>query len=228
MPKALVVDDEANIRELVRVYLDAAGFTVDEAADGITALRLLGERAYDVVVLDIMLPEVDGVEICRRIRRTSDVPVLMLTARREDTQKVAVLELGADDYITKPFSPPELVARVRAVLRRAGAPAISEAPLVVGDLTLDPASREVHVGDRAVKLTAKEFDLLEAMMREPGVVFSRERLLEAAWGYSDYLDARGVDVHIRHIRDKLGDDATEPRFVETVRGVGYRIRKDRD
>ncbi|MDI6900954.1 MAG: response regulator transcription factor [Anaerosomatales bacterium] len=228
MPKALVVDDEANIRELVRVYLDAADFSVDEAADGITALRLLGERAYDVVVLDIMLPEVDGVEICRRIRRTSDVPVLMLTARREDTQKVAALELGADDYITKPFSPPELVARVRAVLRRATAPSITEAPLAVGELTLDPASREVRVGDRVVMLTAKEFDLLEAMMREPGVVFSRERLLEAAWGFSDYLDARGVDVHIRHIRDKLGDDAAEPRFVETVRGVGYRIRKERD
>ncbi len=228
MPKALVVDDEANIRELVRVYLDAADFSVDEAADGITALRLLGERAYDVVVLDIMLPEVDGVEICRRIRRTSDVPVLMLTARREDTQKVAALELGADDYITKPFSPPELVARVRAVLRRATAPSITEAPLAVGELTLDPASREVRVGDRVVMLTAKEFDLLEAMMREPGVVFSRERLLEAAWGFSDYLDARGVDVHIRHIRDKLGDDAIEPRFVETVRGVGYRIRKERD
>ncbi|MBN2848651.1 MAG: response regulator transcription factor [Coriobacteriia bacterium] len=225
MPRALIVDDEANIRELVGVYLKSAGFEVDHAEDGAEALRLARIGSYDIVVLDIMLPEVDGVEVCRRIREYSAVPIVMLTARESDLEKVAALEIGADDYVTKPFSAPELVARIRAILRRtqAGQPV---GPIVVGALTLDPGTRDVSVDGTRISLTAKEFDLLHALMRNAGIVMSREKLLDAAWGFTDYVDSRGVDVHIRHIREKLGDDAAEPRFIETVRGVGYRVRRE--
>jgi DNA-binding response OmpR family regulator len=222
--RALIVDDEPNIRELVGVYLQSAGFGVDSAADGAEGLRLAEAGDYDVVILDIMLPMMDGVEVCRRLREWSDVPIIMLTARDSDLEKVAALEIGADDYVTKPFSPPELVARVRALIRRAesGRPS---GPIVIGGLSLDPATREVLVDGQKVSLTAKEFDLLHALAREPGVVMGRERLLEAAWGFTDYVEARGVDVHIRHIRAKLGDEAGAPRFIETLRGVGYRLLK---
>ena len=225
MPRALIVDDEQNIRDLVGVYLQTAGFVVEQAADGAEALDLARRGSYDVIILDIMLPGVDGVEVCRRIRDHSQVPIIMLTARESDLEKVAALEIGADDYVTKPFSPPELVARVRALLRRAehGRPV---APLKVRDLTLDPATREVTVARKRVALTAKEFDLLHALMRNVGIVMSREALLDAAWGFTEYVDARGVDVHIRHIREKLGDEATAPRYVETVRGVGYRVIRE--
>ncbi|MCE5204468.1 MAG: response regulator transcription factor [Coriobacteriales bacterium] len=226
MPKALVVDDEANIRELVSVYLTAAGFEVDQAGDGPTGLALAQAARFDVIVLDIMLPLMDGAEVCRRVRAFSDVPVIMLTARDTDLDKVALLEGGADDYLTKPFSPPELVARARALVRRAQSTSRRVERLVAGGLELDPATHEVSVDGKNTELTAKEFQLLETMLREPGVVFTRESLLDAAWGFSDYLDVRGIDVHIRHIREKLGDDANHPRFVETVRGVGYRIVKD--
>ncbi len=242
MPSVLVVDDEANIRELVAVYFTAAGFTVSQAADGPAGLAAALDDSPDLVILDINLPGIDGSEVCRRIRERSSVPVIMLTARHGDLDKVGGLESGADDYVTKPFSPPELVARARAVLRRTapiapappaedGAPRAAESPMPItvlslGGLRIDTAMHEVEVDERAVELTAKEFDLLAAMAAEPGVVFSRERLLERAWGFADYVDARGIDVHVRHLREKLGDDALAPRFIETVRGVGYRVRRE--
>ncbi|PKQ37661.1 MAG: DNA-binding response regulator [Actinobacteria bacterium HGW-Actinobacteria-1] len=226
MPRALVVDDEANIRELVSVYLSASGFVVEQAGDGLEGLRLAESGEFDIVILDIMLPGMDGSAVCRRLRETSSIPVIMLTARDTDLDKVAMLESGADDYLTKPFSPPELVARARAVLRRVSAPTQPSRTMSIGGLSLDPATREISVDGVPVELTAKEFDVLEVMMRDAGVVFSRERLLESAWGFSDYVDARGIDVHIKHIREKIGDDAGSPRFVETVRGVGYRVRRD--
>ena len=230
MQKVLVVDDAANIRELVSVYFSAAGFEVQQAPDGVSGLAAALEGAPDLVLLDIMLPGMDGAQVCRRIREQSSVPVIMLTARDTDLDKVAMLESGADDYVVKPFSPAELVARARAVLRRMQPPAPQ--PVTVRDrieldgLIIDPAMREVTVDGATVEVTAKEFDLLAVMAEEPGVVFSRERLLERVWGFADFVDTRGVDVHIRHLREKLGDDAAAPRFVETVRGVGYRVRRE--
>jgi DNA-binding response OmpR family regulator len=239
MPSVLVVDDEANIRELVAVYFTAAGFAVRQADDGPSGLAaaLDADDAPDLVILDVNLPGMDGAEVCSRIRESSSVPVIMLTAKTGDLDKVGMLEGGADDYVTKPFSAPELVARARAVLRRVTPPeAASSAaavgtaapsPLIeIGGLHIDPATREVEVDGRPVELTAKEFDLLAAMASEPGVVFTRERLLERAWGFADFVDSRGIDVHVRHLREKLGDDAAAPRFVETVRSVGYRVRRE--
>lgn len=227
MPSVLVVDDEANIRELVAVYLTAAGFEVRQAADGPAALASATKSPPDLVVLDIMLPGLDGATVCRALRERSAVPVIMLSARGSDLDKVALLEAGADDFVTKPFSPLELVARVRAVLRRGRGAQESDVPVIeVGGLRIDAATHEVTVDGRMVKLTAKEFALLAAMASDAGVVFSREKLLERAWGYADFVEARGVDVHVRHLREKLGDDAVAPRFIETVRGVGYRVRKD--
>jgi DNA-binding response OmpR family regulator len=222
MARVLVVEDEESVRELVGVYLRSAGFEVDYAVDGPEAIAMAEADSYETIVLDVMLPELSGVEVCRRIRERSTVPIIILTARDNDLEKVAALEIGADDYVTKPFSPPELVARVRAHIRRAhlGEPT---GPIVIGGLSVDPAAREVMVDGRCVTLTTKEFDLLYALARNVGVVLSRDRLLDAAWGFADYVDERGVDVHIRHIREKLGDDATVPRFIETVRGVGYRL-----
>jgi DNA-binding response OmpR family regulator len=237
MTSVLVVDDEANIRELVSVYLTAAGYSVACAADGREAVEIVRASEPDLIVLDIGLPGMSGAEACSAIRAFSEVPIVMLTARDTDLDKVALLEAGADDYVVKPFSPPVLVARVRAVLRRAGGGAASEdgstvarsaaeAVVTVGGLSLDAEEREVAVDGVPVALTAREFDLLMAMARRPGVVFSREQLLEAALGFSDYSEVRGVDVHVRHLREKLGDDATTPRFIETVRGVGYRVKRE--
>ena len=236
MPTILVVDDEANIRELVRVYLTAAGYSVEVAEDGIEALTKARAHPFDLIVLDIMLPGMDGAAVCSAIRAESRVPIVMLTARDTDIDKVAMLEAGADDYVVKPFSPPEFVARIRAVLRRTAEAAEMAAhgsaganrgvPVAVGGLSIDPATRDVLVDDAPIALTTREFDLLYAMAGEPGVVFSRETLLERAVGFADFVDARGIDVHVRHLREKLGDDAATPRFIETVRGVGYRVRKD--
>ncbi|MDA3935680.1 MAG: response regulator transcription factor [Actinomycetota bacterium] len=233
MASVLIVDDEANIRELVSVYMTAAGYEVFTAQDGNAALVAFRDHLPDLVVLDIMIPGLDGAEVCAAIRAESSTPIIMLTARESELDKVALLERGADDYVTKPFSPAELVARVRAVLRRTAEPVyggsaneVREAAIQVGELLLDPATREVSVGDSAVDLTAREFNLLAAMASEPGVVFSRESLLDRAWGFNEYVEARGVDVHIRHIREKLGDGVAAPRFIETVRGVGYRVRRD--
>jgi DNA-binding response OmpR family regulator len=231
MPTVLVVDDEANIRELVSLYLTAAGYSVEFACDGREAVDKARAVAPDLIVLDIMLPGISGAEVTAQIRAFSRVPILMLTARDTDLDKVALLEAGADDYVVKPFSPPELVARVRAVLRRSEGQAASpvagsDSAVHLGGLMLDPESREIAVDGQQIALTAREFDLLLAMVRRPGAVFSREQLLESALGFSDFTEARGVDVHIRHLREKLGDDAAEPRFIETVRGVGYRVRRD--
>jgi DNA-binding response OmpR family regulator len=234
MPLVLIVDDEANIRELVSVYLTAAGFAVETAEDSREAIEKVRALAPDLVVLDIMLPGASGAEVIAQVRGFSRVPIVMLTARDADLDKVALFEAGADDYVVKPFSPPELVARVRALLRRtqeAGAGLVGEAASAaagpsVGGLTIDTDTREVTVDGQAIPLTAREFDLLLAMASRPGVVFSREQLLEAALGFSDFAEARGVDVHVRHLREKLGDDAATPRFIETVRGVGYRVRRD--
>lgn len=227
MARVLVVDDEENIRDLLGVYLTAAGFEVVSAGDGHAALALFASDSPDLVVLDIMLPGLDGPAVLARIREAGDVPVIMLTARASDMDKVGLLERGADDYLTKPFSPPELVARVRAVLRRTSVAAgVGGGRVVVGGLSVDPAAREVRVDGVLVELTAREFDILSAMATSPGIVFSRESLLERTVGTDEYVDARGIDVHVRHLRDKLGDDAAAPRFIETVRGVGYRVRRD--
>jgi DNA-binding response OmpR family regulator len=230
MPTILVIDDEASIRELVSLYLTSAGFAVEVASDGSQGLALFKSLSPDLVVLDLMLPGMHGREVCSAIRETSSAPILMLTARDTDLDKVALLEAGADDYVVKPFSPPELVARVRALLRRSTvAPAArndAEERVEVGGLTMDLAERAASVDGAPLTLTTREFDLLVRMAAAPGVVFSREQLLESSTGFAEYAEARGVDVHVRHLREKLGDDAAKPRFIETVRGVGYRLRKD--
>ncbi len=229
MPTVLVIDDAANIRELVTLYFKASGFEVSEAADGVSGLRAVEEGRPDVVLLDIMLPGMDGAQVCRSIREHSQVPIIMLTSKDTEFDKVALLEAGADDYVVKPFSPAELVARARAALRRStpepDAASQQDPTIRLGGLEVDPARREVRVDGAEVTLTAKEFDLLAAMAAEPGIVFERGQLLERAWGFAEYVDPRGIDVHMRHLREKLGDDAANPRFIETVRGVGYRVRR---
>jgi two-component system alkaline phosphatase synthesis response regulator PhoP len=224
--KILVVDDEEHILELVELYLGKEGYKVVSAQDGDAAVERFALEKPDLLVLDIMLPGKDGLDVLREIRKTSRVPVIMLTARESEVDKVVGLELGADDYLTKPFSPRELVARVKAVLRRAG-PHADEPELVItrGGLTIDSGRRAVEVeGAGPVELTAKEFDLLYVMAANPGIVLTRERLMEKVWGYEYIGDTRTVDVYIRHLREKLADDADNPRFIETVRGVGYRFK----
>jgi len=224
--KILVVDDEEHIIELVELYLGKEGYKVVSAQDGAAALERFSLEKPDLLVLDIMLPGKDGLDVLREIRKSSQVPVIMLTARESEVDKVVGLELGADDYLTKPFSPRELVARVKAVLRRARPPEEEiEAVLAHGGLTIDSSRRRVEVeGAGEVELTAKEFDLLYVMAANPGIVLSRDRLMEKVWGYEYVGDTRTVDVYIRHLREKLADDAESPRFIETVRGVGYRFK----
>lgn len=222
--RVLVVDDEPNILRLCRLYLEREGYEVVEASDGQVALDLARRQKPDLVVLDLMLPKVDGYEVCRRLRSDSDVPIIMLTARDEDVDKIVGLELGADDYVTKPFNPRELVARVKAVLRRPGDLAASEeeqAELTVGDLRIDAARRQVQVGEDDVELRPKEFDLLRAFAQNPGIVLSRERLLELVWGYDYFGQTRTVDVHVAHLRKHLA--ASETVRIETVTGVGYKL-----
>jgi DNA-binding response OmpR family regulator len=215
--KILVVDDEPPMVELVRGYLAREGWDVLTAADGNEALEIARSEHPDVVVLDLMLPGVDGLEVCRQIRTFSDAYVVMLTAKSEEVDKLIGLAVGADDYMTKPFSPRELVARIRAILRRAR----SVAPAAPG-LEVDPATRIARVDGTAVNLTRTEFDILAALAREPGVVVDRPALLASVWG-PGYSDDHLVDVHVANLRRKLGDDPERPRFVETVRGVGYRL-----
>jgi DNA-binding response OmpR family regulator len=222
-PHALVVDDEAPLARLVGAYLEREGFSVSTAGDGEEALRLAHECEPDVVVLDLMLPGIDGIEVCRRIRAFSDAYIVMLTARAEELDKIVGLSTGADDYVTKPFSPGELVARIRAMLRRPRAGQAAAETRRLGDLAIDPLAREVSRDGRPIALTRLEFDLLDALSERPNVAFSRRQLLERVWGPNWFGDEHVVDVHIANLRRKLGDDPGAPRYVLTLRGVGYRL-----
>ena len=223
MTTILVVDDEPIVRDVFVRYLNRDGFTTLEAGDGEDARRLIETGNPSLVVLDLKLPGVDGLELCRWIRGRSDLPVIMLTARGEETDRIVGLELGADDYVTKPFSPRELAARVKSVLRRTHNATVTAERLEFGDVVLDAASREVSKGGRPVALTAREFDLLWFLVSHPRRVFSRDLLMDRVWGYSAALDTGTVTVHIRRLREKLEDEPAEPRHLQTVWGVGYRF-----
>lgn len=218
--RILVVEDEGAIRELVAFHLEEAGYEVLQAATGEEGLALALSQDPQLLVLDLMLPGLDGTDVLRQLRRESRVPVVMLTARGEEADRVRGLELGADDYIVKPFSPRELVLRIRAVLRRSGS---DTERIEHGGVVLDLLSHRCFVGEREVPLTLTEFGLLRALLEHPGQVLTRERLLERVWGFDFYGDARTVDVHIRHLREKIELNPSEPQLVETVRGVGYRF-----
>ncbi len=223
MTTVLVVDDEPIVREVVVRYLAREGHQTLEAADGETARATIERAAPDLVVLDVMLPGTDGLELCRWIRSKSELPVIMLTARGEEADRIVGLELGADDYVTKPFSPRELAARVRSVLRRS-APAEAAVPqLAFGDVELEQATREARKASQRVRLTAKEFDLLWFLASNPRRVFSRDQLMAKVWGYTAALDTGTVTVHMRRLREKIEDHPSEPRHLETVWGVGYRL-----
>jgi DNA-binding response OmpR family regulator len=223
MTTVLVVDDEPIVREVVVRYLQREGYKTLEAADGNRARELVERDEPNLVVLDLMLPGMDGLALCRWIRSTSQLPVIMLTARGEEADRIVGLELGADDYVTKPFSPRELAARVRSVLRRAGPGAATHEPLSFGELELDPDAREVKKEGRVLQLTAKEFDLLHFLASHPRNVFSREQLMDRVWDYSAAVDTGTVTVHIRRLREKIEDDPSRPHFLQTVWGVGYRF-----
>lgn len=218
----LLVDDEANIRELARMYLEKEGFKVVTAVNGQQALDAIPQHNPDLMVLDLMLPILDGWEVCRRIRAKSNLPILMLTALDEDIDKIVGLEMGADDYLTKPFNPRELVARVRAILRRGQLLSTQhpDQPRTLGNVTVDPMSREVTVNDQRITLRTKEFDLLLTLLDHVNHVLSREQLLDLVWGYEFYGQTRTVDVHIAHLRDKLSDSNLT---IETVWGMGYKL-----
>ena len=223
-PAVMIVDDEAAIRQIVRRYLEADGYKVVEASDGEEALERFRHSPTDVVVLDVMMPGMDGLETLRRLRAVSDSYFIMLTARTEEVDRLVGLAVGADDYMTKPFSPRELVARVKAVLRRPRA-STTAAPdgVRLDGIEIDSVRHEVRRDGSPVDLSALEFDLLAAMASSPGRVFTRRQLLERIWGYDFFGDERVVDVHIRNLRRKLGDDSENPRFIATVRGVGYKV-----
>jgi two-component system, OmpR family, alkaline phosphatase synthesis response regulator PhoP len=223
--KILVVDDEQSIRELITFNLEKAGYQVLCAEDGLEALKLIQDKV-DLVVLDLMLPEVDGLEVCRRLKgdqQSTGIPVIMLTAKDEEIDKILGLELGADDYLTKPFSPRELVARIKAVLRRSAKESSTMGQLSVGDLKMDFNSYEVFLGKESLELTPKEYELLKLFLTNIGKAYSREQLLDQIWGYEYYGDTRTVDVHIRHLRAKLSGDPKVSEAIETIRGVGYRF-----
>jgi len=222
--RVLVVDDEDRIRGIVRSYLEADGFSVAEARDGEAALATARDWKPDLVVLDVMMPGTDGLEVLRRLRTTSEVAVILLTARSEEVDKLVGLSVGADDYVTKPFSPRELIARIKAVLRRGSGTASAPVErMEFDDLTIDVEGREVERGGRPVALSTLEFDLLVALARAPGRALSRRQLLEKVWGFDFFGDERVVDVHIRSIRKALGDSADDPKLIGTVRGVGYKF-----
>ena len=227
-PRILLVDDEQSIQTLLSYPLRKEGYEVVQASDGREALERFGEASFDLVVLDVMMPRMDGLEVCRRLRARSDVPIIMLTAKAEEVDKVMGLEMGADDYITKPFSMREFRSRVKAALRRGGMQRTDgedpDRPLEVLDLRIDQSKRRVEVRGHEVPTTFVEFEILAALARSPGRVFSRDMLLTRVWGDSSYRDPRTIDVHIRHLREKLEVDAKSPEYLFTVRGVGYRFR----
>lgn len=223
MPHILVVDDEPSLVKGLRLSLEQEGFQVTTAGDGREALAKFKAGAFDLVVLDLMLPEVDGLTVCRQIRQSDMTPIIMLTAKADDFDKVLGLELGADDYLTKPFNTRELIARIRAILRRAEGPTRPEqsSKLKVGDLLLLMPQRRVEVAGRPLDLTAREYDLLELLAKHPGVVYTRQQLLDLVWGYEFAGDDRTVDVHVRRIREKLEETPAKPRYLRTKWGVGY-------
>ena len=223
--RVLMIEDDPTVAEIVVRYLERDGFTATWESDGAAGLALALHDEPDLVVLDLMLPGMDGLEVCRRIRARSNVPVLMLTARGDETDRVVGLELGADDYLPKPCSPRELLARLRAVLRRAQPDAVAT-QLAVGDIAVDVTGREVRVAGARIELTGIEFDLLVALMRRAGRVISREALLQEAGRGDVAVNERAVDVHVSHLRQKLGDDPRSPRIIKTVRGVGYVLTRD--
>jgi DNA-binding response OmpR family regulator len=227
--RILLVDDEQAVQTLLTYPLRRDGYEVIAATDGQEALRRFSEQRFDLVVLDLMLPKLDGIEVCRRMRSRSQVPIIMLTAKGDEIDKVVGLEMGADDYITKPFSMREFRSRVKAALRRSRMPGSQQAvaePIHSGDLHIDFERRAVTVRGEPVRLTYVEFEILAALARAPGRVLSRETLLEHVWGDSDYRDQRTVDVHIRHLREKIERESRSPEYLLTVRGVGYRFREE--
>jgi DNA-binding response OmpR family regulator len=219
----LVVDDEPIVREVVVSYLQREGYRTLEAGDGDRARELVESESPSLVVLDVMLPGTDGLDLCRWIRARSELPVIMLTARGEEADRIVGLELGADDYVTKPFSPRELAARVRTVLRRSRSEVSEAERLSFDDLSIDARAREVKKSGAELRLTAKEFDLLRFLARHPRQVFSRDQLMDRVWGYEAALDTGTVTVHVRRLREKIEDDPSQPRFLQTVWGVGYRF-----
>jgi DNA-binding response OmpR family regulator len=223
MATVLVVDDEPIVREVVVRYLAQEGRRTLGAADGSVARGLIERGSPDLVVLDVMLPGTDGLELCRWIRGRSELPVIMLTARGEEADRIVGLEFVADDYVTKPFSPRELAARVRSVLRRSTAIAPGADALTFGDLRLERETREASKGGKPIRLTAKEFDLLWFLARHPRRVFSRDQLMSSVWGYTAELDTGTVTVHVRRLREKIEDDPSQPRYLETIWGIGYRL-----
>jgi two-component system alkaline phosphatase synthesis response regulator PhoP len=220
MTTILVVDDEPNIVELAKLYLQQEGYQVEGVGNGNSAMNKIATSKPSLIVLDLMLPDMDGFEVCRQIRKNSDVPILMLTARKEDVDKIVGLELGADDYITKPFNPRELVARVKAILRRYKAGLKSGEAIEVGSLRIDPARREATIDGQQLRLRTKEFDLLATLAQNLGIVLTRDRLLEIVWETDYYGETRTVDIHINHLRDKLAGATVS---IETVRGIGYKL-----
>lgn len=226
MPKILIVEDEATVRDTLAMNLRAEDFEIITAEDGEEGLQMARDQAPDLLILDLMLPKLDGLSLCRILRRSSDVPILMLTARGTEMDRIAGLETGADDYVVKPFSLGELVARVRALLRRArNDPPVASTQLQSGDLTLDLLARRTKLNDAHLKLTQKEFELLAELMRNQHAVLSRDLLLTRVWGYDYVGDSHTVDVHIRWLREKIEADPSAPRRITTVRGVGYRFEK---
>jgi two-component system, OmpR family, alkaline phosphatase synthesis response regulator PhoP len=230
MPRILVVDDEPNLRHSLSYALRQEGYEVAAAEDGERGLEMFRSGRPDLVVLDVMLPKMDGLAVCRAIRRESEVPVIMLTARSSELDTIVGLEVGADDYLAKPFSTRELIARIRAALRRAAAPRGERArePVDSGGLRIDVARHRVTVDGREVELKPREFDLLRFLASNPGQVFGRDQLLASVWGLDYTGDSRTVDTHVKTLRERLGDEAVQPRYIETVRGVGYRFREARD
>ena len=227
MPKEqiLIIEDEPSIREILTLYLERSGYMVVALEDGDQADRWLKEHLPDLIIMDLMLPGIDGYALTARIRARSDVPIIMLTSRREEVDRIAGLEMGADDYVVKPFSPQEVVSRVRAVLRRAAPRGMQPGEPIteIGDLVIDPNTREVTKSGELCELTAREFDLLNLLAKNPRRVFSRDQLLDQVWGGSDFIDPGTVTVHIRRLREKIEEDASQPQHLITIWGVGYRF-----